>query len=195
MDFEDVQSDISDMLFADDYFTNSSLYIFHIDMTIRRFCLFLAEPRTLVDEIYRKRDKLPDNLLNKKLLIQDDDDSDDPDVIAKRDWLRQEHARGYNRVNWFFDHFIFVLIMISSAILPLDNPLNDPNSSQTKLIKYLNIALTLCFISEAIIKIIGKGLLYNNLGEIKPYLDSVWNRIDAFVVSIQTLDLILMISG
>ena len=49
------------MLFADDYLTNSSLYIFHIDMKIRRFCLLLAEPRNLVDEIYRKRDMLPDN--------------------------------------------------------------------------------------------------------------------------------------
>ena len=64
MDFDDVKSEISDMLFADDYLTNSSLYIFHIDMKIRRFCLFLAEPRNLVDEIYRNRDKFPDNLLS-----------------------------------------------------------------------------------------------------------------------------------
>lgn len=61
MDLDDIQSEVSDMLFADDFFTNSSLYIFHIDMKIRRFCLLLAEPRNLVDEIYRKRDMLPDN--------------------------------------------------------------------------------------------------------------------------------------
>ena len=61
MDLDDIQSEVSDMLFADDFLTNSSLYIFHIDMKIRRFCLLLAEPRNLVDEIYRKRDMLPDN--------------------------------------------------------------------------------------------------------------------------------------
>jgi hypothetical protein len=80
-------------------------------------------------------------------------------------------------------------------MLPLDNPLNDPNSPQTKLIAYINIVFTLCFITEASIKIIAKGLLYNNLGEVKPYLDSGWNRVDAFVVSISALDLIMMMSG
>jgi hypothetical protein len=56
MDLDDIQSEVSDLLFSDDYFSNSSLFIFHIDLKIRRFCLFLAEPRNLVDEIYRKRD-------------------------------------------------------------------------------------------------------------------------------------------
>lgn len=195
MDFDDIQSEISDMLFADDYLTNSSLYIFHIDMKIRRFCLFLAEPRDLVEEIYRKRDMLPDNQVTKKLLIQDDEDSDDPEVQAKREILRQAMQKNFNIANKIFDQVILILILISSAMLPLDNPLNDPNSNETKLIMYINIVFTLCFISEASIKIIAKGLISNNLGEIKPYLDSGWNRVDAFVVSISALDLILMMAG
>jgi len=60
---------------------------------------------------------------------------------------------------------------------------------------YINVVFTLCFITEASTKIIAKGMLKNNLGEIKPYLDSGWNRVDAFVVSISALDLILMMSG
>ena len=64
MDLEDEPSVISDMLHADDYFVNSSLYIFHLDSKLRRFCLFLAEPRKLVDEIYRKRDMIPDHQIN-----------------------------------------------------------------------------------------------------------------------------------
>jgi hypothetical protein len=85
--------------------------------------------------------------------------------------------------------------MISSAMLPMDNPLNDPNSHYSVMIARINVVFTLCFICEASIKIIAKGLIYNNLGEIKPYLDSGWNRVDAFVVTISTVDLILMISG
>jgi voltage-dependent calcium channel L type alpha-1D len=83
--------------------------------------------------------------------------------------------------------------MISSAMLPLDNPLNDPKADQTILIQNINIFFTLCFLTEATIKIIAKGLLFNNLGNIKPYLDSGWNRVDAFVVFISCLDLLFMI--
>ena len=78
-------------------------------------------------------------------------------------------------------------------MLPLDNPLNDPKADQTILIQNINIFFTLCFLTEATIKIIAKGLLFNNLGNIKPYLDSGWNRVDAFVVFISCLDLLFMI--
>ena len=90
---------------------------------------------------------------------------------------------------------MLVLILVSSLMLPLDNPLNDPNSQFTHIITYINVVFTLCFITEASIKIIGKGLIRNNLGEIKPYLDSGWNRVDAFVVSISAIDLFMMMSG
>ena len=83
--------------------------------------------------------------------------------------------------------------MISSAMLPLDNPLNDPEARETIWIQNINIFFTLCFLTEASIKIIAKGLIYNNLGNIKPYLDSGWNRVDAFVVFISCLDLLFMI--
>jgi hypothetical protein len=48
---------------------------------------------------------------------------------------------------------------------------------------------------ELSIKVIAQGLVRNNLGEVKPYLSSGWNRVDAFVVSISVLDLILMLAG
>ena len=128
MDLDDIQSEVSDLLFADDYLTNSSLYIFHLDMKIRRFCLLLAEPRNLVDEVYRKRDMLPDNVATKRLIIVDEDDSDDPDTIAKREITRAERQKSYNWANKHFDLVVLVLIMVSSLMLPLDNPLNDPNS-------------------------------------------------------------------
>jgi hypothetical protein len=85
--------------------------------------------------------------------------------------------------------------MVSSLMLPLDNPLNDPNSQFSHIITNINIVFTLCFITEASVKIIAKGMIYNNLGEIKPYFDSGWNRVDAFVVMISAIDLVMMMSG
>ena len=80
-------------------------------------------------------------------------------------------------------------------MLPFDNPVNDPASLQSKIIMYLNVFFTIVFIGELSIKVIALGLFNNNLGEVKPYLNSGWNKVDAFVVSISTLDLVLMLSG
>jgi hypothetical protein len=80
-------------------------------------------------------------------------------------------------------------------MLPFDNPLNDPESMTAFLIFYLNIFFTICFIIEMSIKIIALGLVKNNLGQIKPYLSSGWNKVDSFVVLVSTLDLVLMIIG
>ena len=77
----------------------------------------------------------------------------------------------------------------------MDNPLNDPESLKSKLIVNINVILTVCFLFELGIKVIALGLLKNNLGDIKPYLNSGWNRVDAFVVFISTLDLILILVG
>ena len=51
------------------------------------------------------------------------------------------------------------------------------------------------FTIEASIKIIAKGLLFNNLGPVLPYLKSYWNLLDAFVVIASLLDLITRLSG
>lgn len=80
-------------------------------------------------------------------------------------------------------------------MLPFDNPLNDPESLKSTVIMYLNIFFTICFIMELLVKIIALGVIKNNLGAIKPYLASGWNKVDAFVVSISTLDLVLMLIG
>jgi hypothetical protein len=41
----DENSELSDYLHEDSFFSNSSLYLFHIDGHLRRFCLMLAEPK------------------------------------------------------------------------------------------------------------------------------------------------------
>lgn len=71
---------------------------------------------------------LPDSIATKRLIVIDEDDSDDPDVILRREAIRAERIKTHNWINKLFDQVILVLIMVSSLMLPLDNPLNDPNS-------------------------------------------------------------------
>lgn len=49
--------DEDDMLQTDSYFSNSSLFIFHIDSRFRRFCLQLAEPLDDVYDVIERRDE------------------------------------------------------------------------------------------------------------------------------------------
>lgn len=129
------------------------------------------------------RDRIPDYKIKVPLLYDKD---------GEFNGMEQKELNSFNLRNKFFDGVVLVLIIISSAMLPLDNPLNDPSAHSTKLIAKINIFFTLCFLSEASIKIIAKGFLFNNMGEqVKPYMDSGWNRVDAFVVFISTLDLIM----
>ena len=77
----------------------------------------------------------------------------------------------------------------------MDNPLNDPNSSlATNLIK-INIVMTCFFVIEASVKIIAKGLMFNNLKTIEPYLSSGWNIVDIFVVCVSVFDIVSMYMG
>jgi hypothetical protein len=43
-------------------------------------------------------------------------------------------------------------------MLPFDNPLNDPNASETKQIQELNVVFTFIFLGELTIKTIAKGV-------------------------------------
>ena len=48
---------------------------------------------------------------------------------------------------------------------------------------------------EAIIKILAKGLLFNRMEPIEPYLVNPWNMLDAFVVMASLMDFIFLASG
>lgn len=79
----------------------------------------------------------------------------------------------------YFEMFIFTLIAMSSILLALDNPINDPQSTLVKFIFYADIVLTSFFILEALFKIITYGFLLNSRNS---YLRNGWNIIDFIVV-------------
>lgn len=84
--------------------------------------------------------------------------------------------------------FILLLIVISSILLALDNPLNDPNSDLVWFLFYADYVLTTIFAIEAIFKIITFGFLFNKS---KSYLRNGWNVIDFLVVTVSIISLAL----
>ena len=66
----------------------------------------------------------------------------------------------------YFDRFILTIIILSTILLTIDNPTLDQKSDFAKVIGFLDTTFTTLFIMEAIIKIIAKGFLKNQLGPI-----------------------------
>jgi len=62
-----------------------------------------------------------------------------------------------------FDNCILTLIFTSSVMLALDNPLNDPNSAESKVYEVIDLVHTVLFSVEMLIKIIGLGFFSNTL--------------------------------
>ena len=74
--------------------------------------------------------------------------------------------------------------MVSTILLALDNPLDDPNSFKQKTLGILDYIMTGVFCLEAIIKITVLGFLINGK---KSYLKEYWNILDFFVVTVSIL--------
>jgi voltage-dependent calcium channel L type alpha-1D len=84
--------------------------------------------------------------------------------------------------------FILLLIAVSSILLALDNPLNDPKSELAKFLSYSDTILTAFFIGEAVLKIIAYGFLFN--GE-SSYIRNGWNITDFLVVVISIIAMVI----
>ena len=86
----------------------------------------------------------------------------------------------------YFEGLILSLIVISSVLLALDNPLNDPNSTLMKFLNYSDDILTAFFACESVFKIIIQGLIFNGK---QAYLRTGWNIVDFFVVIVSIISL------
>ena len=93
-----------------------------------------------------------------------------------------------------FENLILFLIITSSIMLIIDDPLEDPDSMKTKIMSIIDILHTVLFTIEAMIKIIGLGFFKNNFkgnDDLKPYFMQIWNIIDFLVVVASLTELIL----
>ena len=72
------------------------------------------------------------------------------------------------------------MITVSTILLAIDGPLNDPKSTQVAVLAYIDYVMTAIFTIEMVIKMIAVGLLLNGK---KSYLRNTWNILDFVIVT------------
>jgi hypothetical protein len=88
----------------------------------------------------------------------------------------------------FFDPFIMLIIFVSTVMMIIDNPLNDPDGKLSYVLNQMDIVITSIFCFECAVKIIQYGLLFNGPNS---YLKVSWNIMDIVIVCFSVLSLIL----
>ena len=71
------------------------------------------------------------------------------------------------------------MIIISTVLLTLENPMDNPKGNKIVILKYFDIVLTTIFTIESLLKIFVFGMLFNGP---KSYLRSAWNIMDFVIV-------------
>lgn len=71
------------------------------------------------------------------------------------------------------------LIFISTVLMAVDSPLNDPNSTGTQVLNIIDIVITSFFVIESVTKIISYGFIMNGP---ESYLRISWNIMDFIIV-------------
>ena len=79
----------------------------------------------------------------------------------------------------YFDSIILLFIVVSTVLLSLENPLDDPSGFKGEILFRADIVMTTVFTLECLLKIIERGLILNGK---KSYLRDSWNVIDFFIV-------------
>lgn len=88
-----------------------------------------------------------------------------------------------------------IIIILSTILLAVDNPLYDPEGQLRRVIGKIDHVFTAIFFLEFVIKIIAKGFYFNNMGPVVPYIKNSWNILDALVVFSSLIDVALLIFG
>ena len=70
--------------------------------------------------------------------------------------------------------------------MALERPLNDPKGELIAILKYIDIATTVIFCLECIMKIIAFGLIFNGKHS---YLRNVWNIVDFLIIIFSIISL------
>jgi hypothetical protein len=101
------------------------------------------------------------------------------EVETEKSYLRRFCTRIYK--SRLFELFIIFIIIVN--ILQMAMVYNEASNEYLMVLENINLAITLVFILEAVLKIIGSGL--------KAYFYNSWNRFDFFVVTTSAIDIFL----
>ena len=83
-----------------------------------------------------------------------------------------------------FDNGILVLILISTILLTLENPLDDPKDVKITVLYYLDVVFTSLFVMEFVLKTLANGFLFNGKDS---YLRNAWNILDFIIVAFSVI--------
>ena len=84
----------------------------------------------------------------------------------------------------YFDDISNLVVILSTILLAIDNPLDDPESKKQKILSKLDYTMTFIFSVEALIKIVARGFIFNGP---KSYLRKSWNKLDLLVIVVSLL--------
>lgn len=90
--------------------------------------------------------------------------------------------------NQVFEFIINICVVVSIALLVIDDPLGDPRSVMISVLRAVDIFITLVFFVEAFIKIVALGFVNSQLKGfgMGAYLSNAWNVVD-FLVLLTTI--------
>ena len=83
-----------------------------------------------------------------------------------------------------FDNTVLVLILVSTVLLTLQSPLQNPHSPLVKFMDGMDVFLTIIFTFECVVKIVASGFLCMR----SAYLRNPWNQLDFVVVVISLIN-------
>ena len=213
------------------YMMHSSLFIFHREWKLRKWCIALVVSPETHQEFINKRNE--DRAAITELTLQNNDDlenemsdmedskDENGNKLDKNTKLRlserknalyplnntkskvMRHSEIYKLIKFnpktthpskYFDYTVIILILLSSLLLIADNPLNDPDSTYSKVLEIIDFVFTFLFLIEAIIKIIALGFFYSSIPA-NAYIMSGWNILDFIVVTASMVDFIVLIQN
>ncbi len=106
-------------------------------------------------------------------------------VCGRRNWCRM-FARWFVNLR-YFDTFILVVIILSTVLMAIETPFDNPDGMKIKILKYIDYVITAIFILECALKITVYGFLFNGPDA---YLKNGWNMIDFTIVVFAVFSLI-----
>jgi voltage-dependent calcium channel T type alpha-1G len=86
-----------------------------------------------------------------------------------------------------FDYTILLFISFNCITLAMERPNIPEDSLERQILTYSNYGFTVLFAFEMFLKVIASGLYLDE----KAYLRSGWNKMDALLVLVSTVDIIL----
>ena len=167
-----------------EYMKDSSLFLLHKNSWIRQKLLILttsSDEMIVKEKVYKHPDRYGIRDLNNSEIYSTIEINSKKIFVSKREKF----------ISKIFEWFIIWLIIVSSIVLMIYNPLSNPDSTFIKILIIVDFIITIIFLIEAILKILAWGFLFSSYPGITPYIKNGWNILDFSVVSISIVDLYL----